>query len=63
MRHHTDAPSAFPEIHNATRPLRAAAARAGDAHTINLWAGTGHRHARTGSTAGIVDWLLSELPS
>ena len=30
MRAHPDAPAAYPEINNATRPLRAAAAAAGD---------------------------------
>ncbi|MBF6557445.1 MAG: nitronate monooxygenase [Acidimicrobiales bacterium] len=42
MRAHPDAPSAYPEINNATRALRRAALHQGDPHTVNLWAGTGY---------------------
>ncbi|WP_344939018.1 nitronate monooxygenase [Sphaerisporangium flaviroseum] len=38
-----DAPSAYPQVHQLTAPLRAAARKSGDAGTINLWAGQGHR--------------------
>jgi nitronate monooxygenase len=38
-----DAPSAYPEVHHLTRPLRAAAAKAGDADAVHLWAGEGWR--------------------
>lgn len=41
MRAHPRAPSAYPQIHHLTAPLRAAARAAGDAETINLWAGSG----------------------
>jgi nitronate monooxygenase len=37
------APSAYPEVHHLTRPLRAAAAQAGDANALHLWAGEGWR--------------------
>jgi nitronate monooxygenase len=37
--HSASAPSAYPQVHHATVPLRAAARQAGDAETINLWAG------------------------
>jgi nitronate monooxygenase len=40
-REHVDAPGGYPEIHHLTRPLRAAATRAGDADVPNLWAGVG----------------------
>jgi nitronate monooxygenase len=33
------APAAYPHVHHLTSPLRAAAREAGDAETINLWAG------------------------
>jgi nitronate monooxygenase len=39
QRSHPDAPSAYPEIHHVTAPLRAAARAEGDAEAINLWAG------------------------
>ena len=42
---HADAPPAYPEINNATRPLRAAAAAAGDTERMSLWAGQGYRLA------------------
>jgi nitronate monooxygenase len=35
-----DAPSGYPEVHHLTRPLRAAAAAAGDPDAVHLWAGT-----------------------
>ncbi len=57
MRDHPDAPAAYPEINNATRPLRAAAARRGDAGRMSLWAGTGFRQATTRPAAEIVDFL------
>ena len=40
MRAHPDAPSAYPQIHHLTAPMRAAARAAGDAERVNLWAGT-----------------------
>jgi nitronate monooxygenase len=42
---HEDAPAAYPEINNATRPLRAAAAASGDTERMSLWAGQGYRAA------------------
>jgi nitronate monooxygenase len=43
MREHADdAPSAYPEIHHVTAPLRAAAREAGDAGGFHLWAGQAH---------------------
>lgn len=61
MRDHPAAPRAYPEIHHVTRPLRAAAVCQDDAGGTNLWAGTGHRQARTGPAAEIVDWLAQDL--
>ncbi len=40
MRAHPAAPSAYPQIHHLTAPLRAAARAAGDADLFNLWGGT-----------------------
>jgi nitronate monooxygenase len=45
MLEHMDAPRAYPEIHYATAPLRAAGREAGDSDVVNLWAGA--RHAMT----------------
>ncbi|MVU79080.1 nitronate monooxygenase [Nocardia sp. ET3-3] len=42
MVEHPDAPAAYPEIHYATGPLRAAARTEGNADAVNLWAGQAH---------------------
>jgi nitronate monooxygenase len=59
VREHTDAPAAYPEINNATRPLRAAAARAGDTGHMSLYAGTGFRGAQALPAADVVAQLVS----
>jgi nitronate monooxygenase len=55
--HEAHAPFAYPQVHHLTSPLRAAAAKAGDAQVVNVWAGTGFRQARTGSVAQIMAGL------
>ena len=55
--HSAAAPVAYPAIHHLTRALRQAAARAGDAESVHLWAGTGWKSARAMPAAQIVDWL------
>lgn len=47
------APSGYPAVHHLTSPIRKAAAAAGDAEAINIWAGTGFR-AATDEPAGVV---------
>ncbi len=43
MREHdTDASPGYPEVHNLTAPVRAAAREQGDADGFNLWAGQAH---------------------
>ena len=59
VQEHPDAPPAYPEINNATRPLRAAAARRGDTGHMSLYAGTGFRSARARPAAEVVEWLVS----
>ncbi len=61
VREHPGAPAAYPEINNATRPLRATAARAGDAGHMSLYAGTGFRAAPERPAAEVVEWLASEV--
>jgi nitronate monooxygenase len=47
LAEHTEsAPIAYPEIHHATSPIRAAARRSGDADSFNLWAGQAHELVR-----------------
>jgi nitronate monooxygenase len=54
---HTDAPAAYPEINNATRPLRAAAAARGDPELMSLWAGQGFRAATDRPAGEIIERL------
>jgi nitronate monooxygenase len=53
-RHEAGAPIGYPAIHHLTGGLRRAAAAAGDAERVHLWAGTGFRAARTGPAAQIL---------
>ncbi|WSQ09122.1 nitronate monooxygenase [Streptomyces sp. NBC_01231] len=55
------APAAYPEIHHLTSPLRKAAAKAGDAQGMALWAGQGHRMARELPAGQLVEVLVAEL--
>jgi nitronate monooxygenase len=57
MLDHPDGPVAYPEINNATRPLRAAAAFTSDAQRMSLWAGEGYRAATDRPAAEIVELL------
>jgi nitronate monooxygenase len=56
---HLNAPSAYPEIHYATAPIRAAARKAGDPDVINLWAGVRHAQAVERPAAETVAALAS----
>jgi nitronate monooxygenase len=54
-------PAAYPEIHHLTSPLRKAAAKAGDAQGMALWAGQGHRMVRELPAGQLVEVLAAEL--
>ena len=58
---HPGAPAAYPEINNATRPLRAAAASANDPQHMSLYAGTAFRQAEARPAAEVVERLVSGL--
>lgn len=60
LREHRDAPSAYPEIHYATAPIRAAARERGDSEDLNLWAGQAHTLAREEPAADVVARLDAE---
>jgi nitronate monooxygenase len=55
-----DAPLAYPQVHHLTRPLRTAAAAAGDPEGLAMWAGTGYREAREMPAAHLVETLSAE---
>jgi nitronate monooxygenase len=61
MRNHPDAPSAYPQINNATRALRRAAIDRGDPHGTNLWAGTAHDQARAAPAGEILRRIGAEF--
>ncbi|MEU1450959.1 nitronate monooxygenase [Streptomyces avermitilis] len=62
MREHGPyAPAAYPEVHHLTSPLRKAAAKAGDAQGMALWAGQGHRMARELPAGQLVQRLADEV--
>ncbi len=44
--HASEAPSAYPEVHHVTSPLRAHGRKQGDPDLINLWAGQAHALTR-----------------
>ncbi|MCA2226255.1 nitronate monooxygenase [Nonomuraea aurantiaca] len=55
------APAGYPALHHLTSPLRRAAAAAGDAERLHLWAGTGYRHASAEPAARILTRLTANL--
>jgi nitronate monooxygenase len=55
------APRGYPEVHHVTRPLRQAAAAAGDAEHLNLWAGQGWQRLRSMPAADLVRVLAEEM--
>lgn len=58
--HAAHAPSAYPEVHHLTRPLRQAAAAQGRADLLHLWAGTGWRSVTEEPAAELVARLVRE---
>jgi nitronate monooxygenase len=61
MREHSDgAPSAYPDVHHLTTPLRRAARERGDAEAINLWAGQAHALAASEPAGDLVRRLGAE---
>lgn len=60
LEHSDSAPVAYPEIHHVTSPLRAAARRAGDADSFNLWAGQAHELVQARPAGEIVREMAAE---
>jgi nitronate monooxygenase len=58
--HSAGAPSAYPELHHLTAPLRAAARERGDGDGFNLWAGQAHGLAREAAAGHIVATLAAD---
>lgn len=58
--HDAEAPSAYPEVHHLTAPLRSAARERGDAEAINLWAGQAHALAQARPAGELVRALAAD---
>lgn len=58
--HSATAPLAYPEIHHATSPLRAAARKRGDADGFNLWAGQAHELVQARPAGEVVREMAAE---
>jgi nitronate monooxygenase len=57
---HPSAPSAYPDIHHVTAPMRAVARAADDADHINLWAGQAYPLARELPAGELVRQLAAD---
>lgn len=51
------APSAYPNVHHLTKPIRSAASAMGDPQAMALWAGSGHASAGSHSVEHVVALL------
>ena len=60
MAEHGEAPSAYPEVHHLTAPVRAAARERGDADGFHLWAGQAHALAEPVPAGDLVRRLAAE---
>jgi nitronate monooxygenase len=61
LTHDAAAPRGYPEVHHLTRPIRTAAAAAGDADRLHLWAGEGWQRLRPMPAADLVRTVATEL--
>jgi len=59
VREHEDAPLGYPALHHLTKPIRTAAAAAGDPHALHLWAGRSWRAAADRPVADVLEALLT----
>lgn len=57
LEHSADAPSAYPDVHHITAPLRAAARERSDPDLLHLWAGQAHALTRDVSAGAFVEEL------
>jgi nitronate monooxygenase len=57
LEHSAEAPSAYPDVHHITAPLRAAARERSDPDLLHLWAGQAHALTRDAAAATLVQEL------
>ncbi|MEP6600047.1 MAG: nitronate monooxygenase [Actinomycetota bacterium] len=58
--HSPDAPSAYPQVHHLTAPLRGAARRSGDVDGLHLWAGQAYQLTKPTPAAQLVVRLAEQ---
>lgn len=58
--HGAHAPAAYPQVNQLTRPIRAAAGKAGDAEALSLWAGQTYSQATEAPAAEVLRRLAEE---
>lgn len=58
--HEQQAPAAYPQLHHLTKPVRAAAAAAGDPEAVSMWAGTTYHLATEAPAAEVMATLAAE---
>lgn len=56
-----EGPAAYPEVNNLTKPMRAAAAKAGDPEAMSLWAGQTYPVAPAGPVKDVLAQLAAEM--
>jgi nitronate monooxygenase len=56
-----EGPAAYPQVNNMTRPVRAAAAKAGDPEAMSLWAGQTYSLAPSGPVKDVIAQLHAEM--
>ncbi|MBN6037513.1 nitronate monooxygenase family protein [Amycolatopsis sp. 195334CR] len=61
LEHSGPAPAAYPEVNGLTKPIRAAAAKAGDPEALSLWSGQTYSLSRSAPAAEIIETLDAEL--
>ncbi|UJW32253.1 nitronate monooxygenase [Saccharothrix sp. AJ9571] len=61
LEHSGLAPAAYPQVNSLSKPIRAAAAKAGDPEALSLWAGQTYSLSRSAPAAEIIGTLHTEL--
>ncbi|MEA2179554.1 MAG: nitronate monooxygenase, partial [Solirubrobacteraceae bacterium] len=59
LDHSAEAPSAYPDVHYITAPLRAAARERSDPDLLHLWAGQAHALTRDAAAGALVEELAA----
>ncbi|PRX47242.1 nitroalkane oxidase [Prauserella shujinwangii] len=58
--HSAHAPATYPQVHHMSKPIRTAAARAGDPEAMSLWAGQAYPVAGEGPVADLIERIAEQ---